>query len=305
MAETLLKHRYMIVTNIIGGLGNQMFQYAFGRAASLFYSCPLYLDLQSFDDYRRHQGFELSRVFGLHVPIADHKVLCNVLGILKPKLLRTLVQQYPLRFLRGKRFVCEPVNGDIVDVKFIRPPCYMSGYWQAETYFQKFESQIRADFRFPTDGSSENYQLSERIVSCNAVSLHVRRGDYASDARTLATHGLCSMEYYNSAIDYICKRTEKPVFFVFSDDDKWAKANLQIDPPVHYITHNRGPSSFQDMRLMHLCRHHIIANSSFSWWGAWLNSSSEKIVIAPERWFADPRLKSQGDRITPKDWVRL
>lgn len=135
------------------------------------------------------------------------------------------------------------------------------------------------------------------------MSLHVRRGDYVSDARTHATLGVCSLDYYRAAVRYIADHVEAPEFFVFSDDIAWAQANLELGHPCHYVDHNRGAESYNDMRLMSLCRHHIIANSSFSWWGAWLNPRADKVVVAPARWFAG------GNRVVddlfPPGWVRL
>lgn len=120
----------------------------------------------------------------------------------------------------------------------------------------------------------------------NSVSLHVRRGDYVRNSRTNATHGVCSIEYYQSAIEYILERVKHPILYVFSDDIEWVKQNLRTHLPTEYIDHNQGAASHFDMRLMSLCRHHVIANSSFSWWGAWLNPDPNKIVIAPRKWFA-------------------
>jgi hypothetical protein len=117
-----------------------------------------------------------------------------------------------------------------------------------------------------------------------------------------ATHGLCPISYYQNAINYISAQVEQPYFFIFSDDMGWAKENLKMDLPCIYIDHNHGAESYNDMRLMSLCQHHIIANSSFSWWGAWLNASSNKIVIAPKKWFAN---NNNVKDLLPIDWITL
>jgi hypothetical protein len=132
--------------------------------------------------------------------------------------------------------------------------------------------------------------------------MHVRRGDYASNPKTGATHGLCSLDYYEEAIRYISERVEQPIFFIFSDDINWVKCNLKVDFPCQYVDHNKSMESFNDMRLMSLCQHHIIANSSFSWWGAWLNPGQKKIVIAPRRWFLN---SNNVEDLYPASWVRL
>jgi hypothetical protein len=176
------------------------------------------------------------------------------------------------------------------------------GYWQSEKYFSEFSQQIRRDFSFCKPLSSDNEEFANEINHINAVSLHVRRGDFVNNPTTLATHGLCSLDYYRAAVQYISYRVNQPHFFIFSDDIAWTKENLEIVFPCHYVDHNQGAESHNDMRLMSLCQHHIIANSSFSWWGAWLNPSKEKIVIAPKRWFA----KQIDTRdLLPPSWVVL
>jgi hypothetical protein len=141
-----------------------------------------------------------------------------------------------------------------------------------------------------------------RIGDCQSVSLHVRRGDYATHARTRAVLGILPLDYYRAAIDYVAGRTESPELFIFSDDIPWAREHLDIPFPCHYIDHNKGPESYNDMRLMSVCRHHIIANSSFSWWGAWLNPAPDKIVVAPRRWFANGW---SIEDLIPAAWVSL
>ena len=162
--------------------------------------------------------------------------------------------------------------------------------------------QIRADFTFRLPLENKNAELAKQINQVNAVSLHVRRGDYVNNPKTTATHGLCSLDYYQASIRYVAERVQQPHFFIFSDDIDWVQSNLKIDFPCVYVQHNRGAESYNDMRLMSLCRHHIIANSSFSWWGAWLNPRSEKIVIAPRKWFAN---QTDVQDLFPAGWVTL
>jgi hypothetical protein len=147
-----------------------------------------------------------------------------------------------------------------------------------------------------------NSTLAREISDVNAVSLHVRRGDYVHNSKAAATYALCSLDYYNKSIKYVAERVHNAHFFVFSDDIPWVKSNLEIDFPVKYIDNNFGVDSYNDMRLMSLCKHNIIANSSFSWWGAWLNLNSEKIVVSPMRWFFN---ETGIQDLIPKSWVRL
>jgi hypothetical protein len=146
-------------------------------------------------------------------------------------------------------------------------------------------------------------KIAEQISRVNSVSLHVRRGDYVANLKVAAIHGLCSKEYYASAIKFISKKVERPHFFVFSDDINWVENNFKINYPCTYINQNFSNESYNDLRLMSLCQHNIIANSSFSWWGAWLNCNSEKIVIAPKKWFANS--DKRCDDLIPEKWVRL
>ena len=135
------------------------------------------------------------------------------------------------------------------------------------------------------------------------MSIHIRRGDYVSNKITNLTHGVCGIEYYINAINYISKHVEQPYFFVFSDEPEWARENLKITFPITYINHNTSQNDFEDMRLLSLCKQHIIANSSFSWWGAWLSRNDNKIVIAPKKWFNE--YKADTKDLYPDDWIIL
>lgn len=140
------------------------------------------------------------------------------------------------------------------------------------------------------------------MQQCESVSVHVRRGDYVTLASASAYHGLCTLDYYHRAIRHVAERVANPTLFVFSDDPEWTKANLHSPFPTHYVDHNPAGKAFQDLRLMSLCRHHILANSSFSWWGAWLSRSNGGLVIAPERWYAVNRPTPD---LIPARWIRM
>lgn len=292
----------MILSHILGGLGNQMFQYAAGRALSIARNTPLCLDVSDFPGYRPHQGFELSRVFSCPVTLAEPDDVRAVLGWQSSWLARRIVARPALRLLRSRHFVAEPHFHYWPGIRDVSLPCYLMGYWQSERYFADVAQTIRTDFTFRQPMTGCNLELAEEIGAVNAVGLHVRRGDYASNSKTLATHGVCPLAYYEAAIRYIAESVEAPHFFVYSDDMDWVRANLNIDQPCRYVDHNRGTESFNDMRLMSLCRHHIIANSSFSWWGAWLNPHEDKIVVGPQRWFSN---NNNVKDLFPRGWVPL
>lgn len=295
-------HREIVISQIIGGLGNQMFQYAAGRALSLNNDVPLALDVCGFENYRLHQGFELFKVFKCAPDIATQKDIYRVLGWRSGKIVRKIIMRPSGAIFRGRHLIIEPYCHYWPEIKNVSRCCYLAGYWQSEKYFKNVATTIRADFTFKNSLSKLNAELAEQIRHVNSVSLHVRRGDYAKDLKTNATHGLCSLDYYQTAIRCISDQIKQPHFFVFSDDIAWVQNNLQIGFPCQYVDHNQGVDSYNDMNLMSMCQHNIIANSSFSWWGAWLNPNPDKIVIAPQKWFAN---KNNVKDLFPQGWVTL
>ena len=279
-----------------------MFQYAVGRALAEQHNQPLRLDVSGFANYQLHNGFDLAHIFDGQTDLATSEDMQRVLGWRAIPRIRRLLLRPGLAVLRGNKFVVEPHFRYWAGINRVPSNVYLTGYWQSEKYFESIEPIIRADFVFRQPMSERSQHIANEIAQSNAISLHVRRGDYVQNAQTLATHGVCSLEYYQAAIRHTVERVVQPRFFVFSDDIAWVKENLKISFPCQYVDHNRGTESYNDMRLMSLCQHHIIANSSFSWWGAWLNPSSDKIVIAPKRWFA-----KQADvrDLFPPDWITL
>lgn len=292
----------MIITQLIGGLGNQMFQYAAGRGLSLRKDTILNLDISGFANYGLHQGFELQRVFGNRFEIASPMNIRRVLGLQSHAIVRRVMSQRLFASFRSKSFIAEPHFRYWPGINDLTKDCYLSGYWQSEKYFGDIAPQIRADFTFQLPLENQNSEVVKQINQVNAVSLHVRRGDYASNSKTTAIHGLCSLDYYLSSIKRMAEQVEHPYFFVFSDDITWVRSNLKINFPHQYINHNHGIESYNDMRLMSICRHHILANSSFSWWGAWLNAKPDKVVIAPQKWFS--KTTDTSDLI-PSSWIKV
>ncbi len=293
----------MIISQIIGGLGNQMFQYAVGRAVSLQKKQRFHLDVSGFAHYGLHHGFELERIFKIDGSLAASTDLAEVLGWQSDPRIRRVLARKPLAFLRRKELIFEPSLAYWPAIQKVPESCYLSGYWQSEKYFIHEARQIREDFTFRTPFSETNEELANLLSRINSVSLHIRRGDYVANPANHSIYASCSPEYYRKAANFIAERIANPQFFIFSDDMDWVRNNLNLPFPTRYIDHNRGTESFNDMRLISLCRHHIIANSSFSWWGAWLGTNLEKIVIAPEPWFASKTMASQD--LIPPNWHTL
>lgn len=292
----------MVISHILGGIGNQMFQYAAGRALSQKTSQLHLVDLSGFSTYKLHNGYELNRVFNVDVESADTKKINQLLGWKSNKFAMKVLRRRQFSWLRGEEFVVEPSLDYWPGLWDRKNNSYLFGYWQSELYFQKFEGIIRQDFSFRQPLIGKNLVLANEIENTSSISLHVRRGDYISDSATRSIMDVCSIDYYRKAIKYIVEQVEAPVFFIFSDDIAWVKKELDIKFPCTFVEHNRTEESYIDMQLMSLCRHNIIANSSFSWWGAWLNSNSQKIVVAPKRWF---RREDKELSIVSKQWVRL
>jgi hypothetical protein len=292
----------LIISNIIGGIGNQMFQYAIARKLALQRSDSFLLDISEFSTSSIHQGFELNRVFNCNAAIATNRQIQNTLGWQSPKFVRRIVKQKLFSHIRRKEFVIEPGFFYWPDVEQVPTNCYLIGNWQSERYFKAIEHIIREDFAFTRPLSEQNSHLANEIRSLNSVSLHIRRGDYAHNQVALNTHGLLPLSYYNNAISLIGEKVATPTLFIFSDDANWAKLNLKTSYHSVFVDNNHGSESYVDMQLMSLCKHNIIANSSFSWWGAWLNCNPHKVVIAPRRWFVnEPTIH---DHI-PEQWILL
>lgn len=279
-----------------------MFQYAAGRALALRKGVALRLEVGEFNADKSGREFELLRVFSCPAEIACPADIDQLLGWQSPSPVRRIMRRPGFSALRREAYVVEPHFHYWQGINQVPEDCYLVGYWQSEKYFQDAEQAIRADLRFAQPMSSRNMQIGEEIARVNSISLHVRRGDYVCNPKVNAVHGICTLDYYRAAVCYMAERIENPHFFVFSDDMDWVRNELRLDFPCQYVEHNKGSESYNDMRLMSLCRHHIIANSSFGWWGAWLNPQPEKIVVAPQKWFVNDYITTD---LYPHGWIKL
>lgn len=290
----------VIVSRLAGGLGNQMFQYAAARALAHHHNASLLVDtsfLGSGNSVADHtiRDFELD-VYKVQTSIASDRLLADI----RPgKMIRILNR---LGLIKNRITTID--ENDITnpgDLSGYEPPLYLTGYWQNENYFLSIRDILLKEFVPKNEMSAQNRQVSLLIAGSNSASVHVRRGDYITNSNANKFHGVCSVEYYQSAISKLMEDTGVNHFFAFSDDIAWTKENLMFPVPVTFVDHNHGKESYRDMILMSQCNHQIIANSSFSWWGAWLNPGENKVVIAPANWFA----AGGGDKIVPDNWIKL
>ncbi len=269
----------MIITNIYGGLGNQMFQYACGKSLSIKKNTELGIDKILFKNYKLREflidkfniSYENPKNLKIQRILISNKYTRFALFFLN----KFTMFKFGL-FFEKEEFI---YNKEISSLNFK----YIYGYWQSLDYFEHIRKELLKDFTLKERLDTTNEELMEEILSSNSISLHVRRGDYLKMKDAVNGHGLCSLEYYNNAIKYISEEVLNPHFYVFSDDINWVKNSLKIPFPVTFINNNfKNPE--KDLILMKNCKHNITANSSFSWWGAWLNENSDKIVVMPSKW---------------------
>lgn len=273
----------MIVVKVYGGLGNQLFQYAAAKALSLEDNKELVIDTIAFKTYKLHR-------FGLN-NFATQRKFYNFI-------LKCIVKRHKFfgnfTVIREKQFNYNP-EFFTTKAKVI----YLNGFFQSELYFKKYEKEIRADFEITAPLKEKTIALIDKMKHENAVSIHIRRGDYLQHA----IHNTDKTEYYKLATQYIETNIPNPVYYLFSDDMTWVKENFKTNFETHYVDFNDAKTNYEDLKLMSSCKHNIIANSSFSWWSAWLNTNPNKIVIAPQKWFND-HSRNYSD-VLPESWIKL
>ena len=288
----------------MGGLGNQMFQAAAGFALSKQQNTKLKLDLSflrennvSTESFTARE-YELG-IFNTRFEVATQDEIDLFYHNRKRGLFANI-----LRRIKRPVILAEDYN---VDGYFLNSRKYslIDGYWQNEKYFSHLRNEIIDLFRFPTL-PTELSKIEEEVKQSNAVSLHFRRGDYVSIEKTNNYHGICSLDYYYRAMAILASYNTEYSYFVFSDDIEWVKSNLDCpNKKIVFIDRDIFKDNWNDLYLMSLCKHNIIANSSFSWWGAWLNNNPDKIVIAPINWFNDKTISSQTKDLIPEKWLRI
>lgn len=286
----------MIIVGIAGGLGNQMFQYAFYRALmEKGKNVKIDLDLSWHGKYEMHNGYELHRIFSVKENVATKDEIKELVGS------RNIFNRFLRRYKLKKTFYFTPKLEDCIrfNEKFLNVDnIYLFSAWQTEKYFSTVKSIIEKEFVFKLKMNEDSQSIAKQIMQENSVSIHVRRGDYLNNEQL---RGICTVEYFTRAIERIKQLVKQPRFYVFSDDIQWCKEHFLFDN-IKYVSSNSGIDSYQDMQLMSLCKHNITSNSTFSWWGAWLNKNVNKIVISPKKWFNG--IDGTKD-IIPDEWMKV
>jgi hypothetical protein len=289
----------MIIVQLKGGFGNQLFQYAAALNLGKYHNVPVKVDIsllnipddligtkRAFDLLSLHQSIEVANEAEINL-IKGNKLIQYLQKILPPykrNIYKEVSFNYDEHFLKSGNNV------------------YLKGYRQSEKYFKQINYEIKNAFHFKEELIKDVSNITSQIQSENSISIHIRRGDY-TNAKILEYHGIQSIEYYNQAISLIKEKISKPKFYIFSDDINWVQENLYLNEEVQLISANESPTSITDFHLMSCCKHNIIANSTFSWWAAYLNPNPDKVIIAPKRWFNKANYDTKD--LIPLSWIQL
>lgn len=297
----------MIITKLTGGIGNQMFQYAIGRNLAHLHNTELKLDLSFYN--KKRNG--LPRNYSLN----NFNIIENIATNDEIKKLKKHEHKngrrhflHNLFFADKSIYLKEKEFNFYKDILKNKKDLYLDGNWASEKYFsaqdesdpngKNIEIKIRNDFTLKNKLETNLQDILTKIKDTSSTSLHIRKTDYITTKKDI--YHSCPLSYYYQAIEKIAKNSNNLQIFVFSDDISWCKENLKTDFPTTFV---EGNKDYEDLILMSFCKHNIIANSSFSWWGAWLNKNPDKIVIAPKKWFNNPEINTED--LIPKSWIQI
>jgi hypothetical protein len=290
-----------VAVRLEGGLGNQMFQYATAKALAIRNGADLVLDLSWFaTSSERYYALTPFNITAREIGSGSKNKRIS-LRFLR-KVVRRLTKRTDTQWngcpvFREKYFHFDQ------EVITLKAPVCLAGYFQSDKYFADCRDAIASEFTLAAPPKKTSQVVLEKIMGSNAICLHIRRGDYVTSATTNAFHGTCSLEYYYEGLRFVCEGLSSPHCFVFSDDPGWAWANLRTELPTTIVDIHGTDEAHEDLRLMAACKHFVIANSSLSWWGAWLGNDSKKRVVAPKRWFLNTANDTKD--LIPERWVRL
>lgn len=290
----------MVIARITSGLGNQLFQYALARHLALRNRTTIYVDLSY---YQQTYATDTPRAFRLHQFNTSYQVLNTspyLYASKATKLLPNRTLKPYVQFVQEGQF---HFDARVLDVR--ARLITLEGFWQSERYFADSADVIRQELtlRSSLNGPAAEYERTIEQADV-PISVHIRRGDYVNHPEFSQTFGFVGLDYYRAAIKQLTAQFPNLTLFIFSDDPQWVKENLAPTVPHVYVTNTGDDADLADLRLMSRCRHHVIANSSYSWWGAWLDSRPDKVVISPKTWFRNKPESNTKDLI-PAAWLRL
>lgn len=287
-----------IYSCVHGGLGNQMFQYATGLSVALKNNVKFEVDLQKMKNYDL-RDFLLNK-FNISAAVCSKDISKKFKSNKYKEFIEMTMNRFGIYF--GDKFYEKNEFYYDYSIFFMTKP-YLKGYWQSFKYFESIRNVILEEFSLKGDLSKENSNTVNTINSKKeSVSLHIRRGDYVNNSKNNKLYNVVGLDYYSNAIEIVNKKFKNPVFFIFSDDIDWVAENLKITGEVFYASSKKINKPEEELMLMSICKHNIIANSTFSWWGAWLNKNKNKIVIAPKLWMKG--VLSSKDLI-PNTWLKI
>lgn len=294
----------MIIVKLLGGPGNQMFQYALGRHLAILNNTELKLDITGFENQRfvEKREYFLNRL-KIKESFATEQDI-KKLSFSNVFMLGYLSRRFPVLgnllkpgYISEKHFHYNP------ETLSSRGDLYLEGFWQSEKYFRSITEKIKSEFVPKIPLGRKSLSCLTLIKKSTSVAISTRRGEFAKSLRLKNYHGVLEGEYYFKAAEIVAKKVNNPRFFVFSDDLDWAKQHIRLKFPTVYVSQAGTKRFYEDIFLMAACKHNIIANSAFSWWGAWLNPNPDKIVVAPKQWLANPRINTAD--VIPREWLRL
>jgi hypothetical protein len=289
-----------VIVRLVGGLGNQMFQYAAGRAVAARNQASLILDLSWF-------GTDPERQYALAPFRIDARTWMDQA---KKDAKFSWMQRFTGRVRRKLEFAGQglPVFSERsfrydADIESVRAPVILNGYFQSERYFSSIRSLITEQFSLQEEAKGLTAEMLTLIRASDAICVHIRRGDYVTNAEANAYHGTCALEYYDKGLSELGAGLRNPHCFVFSDDPLWVRENFKPSLPTTFVNIHGTQEAHEDLRLMRECQHFVIANSSLSWWGAWLGAGEGKRVVAPKLWFKNN--KNDTVDLIPSGWRRI
>jgi len=293
----------MIVTKLMGGMGNQMFQYAFAKHLATKHNVHLKIDTRYLIDRTPREASFVFRnydldIFNLSAEVATDEEIATLTHRTSIELANKILNRL---IGRKQSHVLEPHFNFSESCFLSSANSYLEGYWQSEKYFKPIEASLRTnDFSFRNAMSPMATALGSMIQSSDAICVNIRRGDFVTND----FHGAVGLDFYRKAESIISPRLIDPHYFVFSDEMDWCRENITFAGKVTYVGHEYAGFKFQDyIRLMAMCKHFIIPNSSFAWWAVWLNDSKDKTVVAPKKWFNNSKWDTRD--LTPDEWIKI